>query len=328
MKRDPSQPDALKHPSLARRVRWLLALLLCLTPAAYAQKLLDQVPAPARDLDIEEHVGAELPLDALFTDADGKQVRLGDYFPKSGHKPAIIALVYYRCPVVCSVVMDKLAETMAQMDLTVGDEYNTLLFSFNPNETTHEALTRREGYLTGYGREITPQVRAGWQFHTSTIESAGSLARALGFRYKRLENGEYSHPVCIFVVTPEGRISRYLYGFSYPPRDIKLALLEASQGKVAKTIGDRLLLFCYHYDPRKGGYTLQAFRVMQVAGVATMLLLGGLVGTLVLGERARRTARARRLAKAEHSPPPPRVVTVNSPHSPAAAGESPMGSNG
>lgn len=283
----------------------LAALCAVLAAPAGAQVLMDKPPAPARDLDIEERVGAQLPLDAEFTNSEGRAVRLGDYFPATGGKPAVIALVYYRCPVVCSVVMEKLTESVQALDLTTGKDFNLLVFSFNPNESVPDARTRREGFLASYNREVTAQVRAGWQFHVSGEESVGALARGLGFTYRKLDNGEYSHPVCIFVVTPQGKVSRYFYGFSYPARDLKLALIEASEGKGARTIGERLASYCYVWDPSRGGYALKAVRVMQVAGIVTVVSLGGLIGLLVAGERLRRGIAARRREVYE---PNPRIV--------------------
>lgn len=262
-------------------------LLLCIaTPAARAQKLLADVPEQAQGLDIEEKVGNTLPLDEVFTNADGKQVRLGDYF-KDG-KPAVLALVYYKCPVICTVMMEKIAESLQDLDLTVGQDFNCLLVSFNPAETTQDASGRREAYLAGYNRPVTADVRAGWQFHTSQAAAVKELADAVGFKYKRLENGEYSHPACIFVITPEGKVSRYIYGFSYPARNLKLSLLDATEGKLVKSVGDRLLFFCYMYDDATGTYTLQVIRVMQIAGAATVIGLGGLIGLMILSERVRR----------------------------------------
>lgn len=266
----------------------LLAIVGVLVSAslARAQALTNELPKAAQNLEIEEKVGNTLPLDEVFTDADGKTVRLGDYF-KDG-KPAILALVYYRCPVICTVVMEKIAESMQGMDLTVGQDYHCLLVSFNPSESTTDARAKREAFLAGYNREATPEVRAGWQFHTAQAGAVKELADAVGFKYKRLDNGEYSHPACIFVITPEGKVSRYLYGFSYPSRDMKFALMDASQGKLIKSIGDRLLFYCYMYDDARGTYTLQVVRVMQIAGGATVLLLAGTIGVLLLRERVRR----------------------------------------
>jgi protein SCO1 len=257
------------------------------------------LPAQARGLDVEEHVGQYLPMEVGFTNAEGKIVHVGDYF--QGDKPAIVALVYYKCPVVCTVVMNRLAETMNQLEYTVGTDYRTLIFSVDPTEDTKLAAQTKLAYVSGYNRDVTPEVQAGWQFHVTDDSAARRLAEALGFRYRKLDTGAYSHPVALFIITPKGQISRYIYGFSYPARDMKLALMEASEGKLVRTVGDRMLSFCYMYDPKAGSYTLQAVRVMQIAGVLTVTALVTLVGGLFLSERLRRN----RATQAASSAPNP-----------------------
>ncbi len=259
------------------------------------------LPIQARGVDVEEHVGQTLPMELTFTNAEGKTVRLGDYF-KNG-KPAIIALVYYKCPVACQVVMQRMAETINDLDYTVGKDYNALLFSFDPTETTKDARQAKIGFVSGYSKEVTPEVEAGWEFHTCQEESARQLADTLGFRFHKLNTGAYSHPVALFIVTPEGKISRYLYGFSYPAADVKLALMEASQGKLVRTIGDRFKFYCFMYDSDAGKYTLRIQRVMQVAGIGTAGALGMFIGGLFLAEKIRRT-------RAVHAPAAPTAAAT------------------
>lgn len=254
-----------------------------------AQTVAD-VPAQARGLDIDEHLGRQIPHEIQFVNADGKTILLGDYF-KDNNKPIILAMVYYRCPVVCSVVMDKLFECVNKLDLTMGKDFKVLVFSFNPDEGTDLAAKHREFFLTKYPKPVTERTRESCQFHTGDEASSRELANAVGFRYRKLENGEYSHPVAIFVATPEGKVSRYIYGFDYPPRDVKLSLMDAASGKLTRTIGDRVLSFCYMFDPKAGAYTLRAVRVMQVAGVLTLLGVGGLIAGLFAAERVRRARR-------------------------------------
>ncbi len=252
-----------------------------------------------RGMDVQEHRGLPLPMELEFTDSEGRLAHLGDYFKTDGAdatpagrgRPAIVLMVYYDCPLVCTAVMDNLARHMGNLDYTVGQEYNALVFSFDPTNTTPMAAEKSEFYLSTYPKGAGAAVAEGWRFHTGTAESAKGLAGALGFPYRLQPNGEYSHPIMLFVVTPEGRISEYFYGFGYDAADLRLALLEASEGTIAKGVGDRLMMFCYGYDPLRGGYTLQAFRVMQVGGVLTMLALGGLVVVLKIGERHRRRAK-------------------------------------
>lgn len=271
--------------------------------SALAQPLLPEVPVVARGLDVIEHLGDTLPLDLEFTNSSGQTVRLGDYFASESKKgfeakPAIVAMVYYRCEIACSTVMKKLTESLNQLDFTTGKDFNAMLFSFKYDESTIEAAAAKVRYTSSYPRAKDSQVRAGWEFHTGTPESNQKLSDAIGFPFRRMENGEYSHPICIFVISPKGKISRYVYGYNYDPSMLKLALLEATEGKIARTLGDRFVHLCYRYDPNAGTYTLQAFRVMQIGGVVTVLGIGGLIGGLRINEAVRR----RRAAPAGHAP--------------------------
>ncbi|MBL9002201.1 MAG: SCO family protein [Phycisphaerae bacterium] len=247
------------------------------------------LPKQVQNLEIDEKVGSQLPLDAEFTNSAGRRVKVGDYF-KHG-KPAIVAMVYYKCPVVCSVVMEKMNECFDKLDYTVGHDFNALLFSIDPTETPEEAAQVKRGTLAGYAKPVTPEVEAGWEFHTGSIEQNARLADAFGFKYRALADGQFGHPAAIYVVTPEGKVSRYFYGFAYPPRDVKLSLIDASQGKLVKSMGDRFMAYCFQYDASTGRYTLAAIRVMQVGGVLSAILVGGLVGTLFVGDRIRRRTR-------------------------------------
>jgi protein SCO1/2 len=256
------------------------------------------LPQAVMGLDVDEHVGLPLPMELQFTTSEGKLVQIGDYF--KSNKPAVIAMVYYKCPVVCDVVMQKMTESFNGLDFTVGKDFQALLFSFDSTETPADAASAKNGHLSAYKRERTPEVDAGWQFHTADTESARQLADALGFKYRRLANGQFGHPAAIYIITPEGRISRYFYGFDYPSRDMKLALIDATNGKLVKTIGDRIMSFCYMFDPNTGKYTLMAMRVMQISGVISVTCVAALVGALFVGERVRRKLGLRR-----NEPQPP-----------------------
>lgn len=286
---------------MVRALLLIAAMLMLIAPFARAQFIEDQVPVQARGLDVQEKPGALLPLDARLVRADGKAVTLGDYLKPhdQGGKPTILALVYFRCPVVCSAVLDKLGECLDKLDYTVGDEFQTLVISFDERETTEDAKKAKEMHLLAYDREVTDSVRAGYEFFTGPPDSIRVIAETVGFQFRRLANGEYSHPVVLFVLTPDGKVSRYFYGFEYPPRDMKLALIEASEGKVAASIGDRLLAFCFMYDPSLGRYTLQVMRVMQLGGLLSMACVFGAVGVLLFSERRKR----RRLREAGAAAP-------------------------
>lgn len=304
-------------PLLAALVAFVVALA---APRAGAQdrRALEQI----RGVDIEEHIGRTLPLDLELTTSEGKKVRLGDYFAAGNSKPVILGLVYYRCPMVCDVFMAKTAMMMHDMDYTPGEQYRTLYVSFDPRETAAVAAEAKERYYKEYAREVTPGVREGWQYHVTDAAGAKTLADALGFRYRQMPDGNFSHPVAKYIITPDGKVSRYLYGYSQDPRDLKLALIEATQGKLVATVGERVMAFCYVFDPTLGKYTLRAVRVMQVGGLLTLTGLAVLIGLLFAGERARRR---QRLQSADQTQPPnssgPTTPSSPTPHAtPTGAG--------
>ncbi len=285
---------------------WFAAAVFCAVPRASAQVLRSDVPRQAQGLEVTEHLGEILPLDTEFVDDATRKVRLYEYFGPAETKPAIVAMVYYRCPVVCSVVMSKIVESLNQVDFTPGREFRVLLFSVKDEETVIDAAGAKARYLEAYSRAANaPEVRDGWRFHVGTPDETRRLADALGFSYKREANGEYAHPVAIFIATPQGKISRYLYGFDYRPETVKMALLEASNGAIGKTIGERFMPFCYRYDPAAGTYTLQAFKLMRIGGVVTMVLVFGLVVALRVheGVRRRRAARVAEIHAPAGTPP-------------------------
>lgn len=249
---------------------------------------LNQTPRALRGVDVVEQQGTRIPLDLTFTDSNGESVALSRYF---GSRPVILVLGYYSCPLVCPLILDRLLQGVNGLDYTVGREFNIVVVSFDPRNTTAMAAGYRREYVGGYDRRDAVGAEA-WSFHTADEESARALAQSVGFEYNFIpESGEYAHPVALVLLTGEGVVSRYIYGFDYNPRDLKLGLLEAGEGRIARSLGDRLLLFCYHFDPTKGTYTLAAFRVMQAGGAATALMVGGLLGVLWMRER-RRSQRA------------------------------------
>jgi protein SCO1/2 len=228
----------------------------------------------------------------MLVDSSGQAVNLATYFQDG--KPAILVLVYYDCPVVCPRVLEDLRRGINGMDLTVGKDFNVIVASFDPTNTVAQAAEQREISVVGYVKGESPEIARGWNFHVGGENNVGAIAEAVGFQYRFLpQSGEYSHPIAMMVLTPEAKVSRYIYGFGYQPRDLKIALMEASQGKLVRSIGDRLILFCYMYDPNAGGYTLQAVRIMQLAGVVTMVLLFGGIAVLFVRERSRRRTPAR-----------------------------------
>lgn len=268
---------------------WVFAAAAALAwaPRAGAQGNYYETPVQVRGLDVEEHIGATLPMELTFTNEEGKPVRLGDYF-KDAKKPAVITLVYYSCPVVCDVVLTKQAEVFGKLDYTPGVDFTALVFSFDHNETFERAAQAKQFRFSAYDRREVPGVSEGWRFHVGEDSTNRALADALGFRYRRLSDGNYSHPLCQFVITPDGKISRYLYGYPDEARDLKLALMEASEGKLVRTVGERFLSFCYVFDSSTGKYTLRVFRIMQIGGAATLLIVATAIGVMLGTERMRR----------------------------------------
>lgn len=296
--------------NLRRAISGLLvaaALLLANAPAR-AQNLHpigsagtpNTTPPQAQGVEVDEHLGDQVPLDLPFVNAEGEDVPLGAYFNQG--KPVIVALVYYDCPIVCPIVMGKLTEAFKGIDFNIGDDYNVVFISIDPSEPASLAASAKTKYLANYHRPGADHVSDGWGFLTSPADSSRRLAESLGWVYKPIQNGEFSHPVCIFVLTPEGKIARYVYGVGYEPDTMRMALLEASDGKISQSIGDKIRLYCFRYDPSTGKYGMVAFRVVQLGGVLSMLVVGSLVTILLVKERIRHR-RAHEGAGAGETPP-------------------------
>ncbi len=273
-----------------------LAAALGLAAVARAQLIDDEVPVQARGLDIEEKLGAQVPLDAIVTTAEGKTLRFGDFFddranPDRG-KPTILLLVYYDCPVACPAMLGNLNRAFNGIDdWTIGEQYNVLAVSFDPSNTQEQAQEYATLYRSGYEQNAdnAETVAAGYQFLRASGDTSKAIAESVGFGYRFLPDvDEYAHATGAVVLTPEGKVSRYFYGFDYPARQVKLSLLDASEGRSGHSFGDRVLLFCFTYDPNSNSYTLAAVRVMQAGGVLTILLIGGLFGGLKLSEHLAR----------------------------------------
>jgi protein SCO1/2 len=245
-------------------------------------------PAARQGTDILDNVGidqkldAQVPLDLEFRNETGQTVKLKDYF---GDKPVILTLVYYECPMLCTQVLNGLLSTMRSLSFDAGKQYTVLTVSFDPRETSQLAAEKKKGYLSQYNR---PGAAEGWHFLTGDKEPIKKLAAAVGFRYAWDEqNKQFAHAAGIMVLTPQGKVSRYFYGLEYAPRDLRLGLVEASQGKIG-SLADQVLLYCYHYDAATGKYGLLVARVLQLAGGITVLGLATLVGIMLRAERNRK----------------------------------------
>ncbi len=221
-----------------------------------------------RDVGIDQKLDQQIPLDLSFHDEKGQLTPLARYF---GERPVILALVYYECPMLCTQVLNGLMHSMKNLSFDLGKQYEVVTVSINPRERPVLAAAKKSLYTGLYAR---PGTEGGWHFLTSDEESVRQLAGAVGFRYALdSESGQYAHPSAILLLTPQGKISRYFYGIEYSPRDLRLGLVEASANRIGSPV-DQILLFCYHYEPVTGKYGLVISRIVQAAGLATLLTLG------------------------------------------------------
>jgi protein SCO1 len=242
------------------------------------------VPQAIREVGFDQRLDERVPLDVEFRDDQGQIVRLGDYF---GRKPVVLAFVYYDCPMLCTMILSSITGTLGVLSLDVGTDFELVMVSFDPREKPDLAARKKAEYLRRYDR---PAAAGGWHFLTGDPPSIERLTRAAGFRYTwDDETQQFAHPAGIVVLTPDGRLARYLFGLAYGPRDLRLALVEASAGRIGTAV-DAALLYCYHYDPMTGRYGLVVMRVLRIAGAATVLALGAFIFVMVRRERTQHPA--------------------------------------
>ncbi len=229
-------------------------------------------------IDIVEHLGEKAAIDVPLVDHEGKVVRLRDHL---GKRPVILALVYYRCPVLCSVLLQGLVAALKQVDWQVGREYDVLTVSVDPNETTELAAEKRRGFLQALGRpEEERKAHGAWPFFTGAVEAVDVLAESVGFRFKYIaRERQFAHVAALFFLAPDGTITRYLYGVQFDPKEVKLGLFEAASGRVG-TAFERVLLRCYKFDPASRKYHLFVKNYYRVWGVIILLCLGTFLGVL------------------------------------------------
>ncbi len=249
-------------------VRLAIVCALFLLPSlSFAQ--IAQTPRELEHVGVREHLDEMLPLDVPFKDQTGKAVHLRDYF--DGKHPVVLTFAYHTCPVICGMILNNEAEGLKGVPWTLGDKYRAVTISINPEDTLEASQKKRATILKQYGRTID---ESGWTFLLGDKANIDRVAAGAGFEYQYDERqNQYGHPSVVMVVTPDGKMARYLYGLEFNPADLKLALLEASKGKSISTI-DQIILYCYHYDPQGGKYVLVAMRVMQVGGGLVALVLG------------------------------------------------------
>jgi protein SCO1 len=232
-------------------------------------------PPGLKNVGIQQNLNQAIPPDLMFQDDLGRSVRLGDLF---GKRPIILNLVYYNCPVLCGEVLSGLENSLRMMSFDVGKEFDVITVSFDPSETAEMAAKKKGEFLRRYKRA---GAEGGWHFLVGEKSSIEALTKAAGFEYQYDEKTkQFAHAAAILILTPQGKIAQYYYGIEYPPKDLRLGLVEAGSGKIGNVV-DQLLLYCYHYDPEQGKYSAVILRVLRLAGIATMLFIGTFIFVMI-----------------------------------------------
>lgn len=266
-------------------IRLFLVLVIAVTGVAgFSQPNTPYSPSRtvSSQVYIEQKLEAQIPLELKFRDEAGNAVSLGELYRG---KPVILALIYYKCPILCNQVMNGLLAAMKVMKFDAGEEYDVVFVGIDPRESHEVAAKKKESYIVSYNRD---GAASGWHFLTGDDDQVQRLAKTVGFGYTFDENmDQYAHPACVMVTTPDGRMSKYFYGIEYSARDLRLALVEASEGKIG-TLIDAATLYCLAYDPTTGKYGLAIMRVLQAGGILTILILVTSIALMVRRERKRK----------------------------------------
>ena len=280
---------ALAVASLMSSVAWGQSQFV--NPSGPPPEWVNPATAKPADLDglaIEQRLNSQVDLDLEFTDSRGEKVRLGDYF---GDKPVVLALVYYDCPMLCTLELNGLLKAMRALDIEAGKDYRVLTVSFDPRETAEMAAEKKDQYMRQYvrgGFYNRAEIEDGWKFLVGDEAAVSSLAEAVGFQYRFDERTQlYRHASGIMTLTPDGRVSRYQFGVEFSARDLKFNLMEASKNEIGG-LADAVMLYCFHYDPTTGKYGFVVMNALRIAASATLLLLGGFVLLHLLRDRRRR----------------------------------------
>jgi len=257
----------------------VIVAIVALAGTAHA---LERLPKKLEGITVKEQLGKLADLDATFTDHDGRAVTLRDYF--DGERPVLLTLNYYRCPTLCSIQLNALTRALRKLEWAPGENYRVVTISIDHREKPKLARKKRASYLSDLGRGAD----ADWSFLVGTKPMVRRIADSVGFGFRYdPEQDQYAHPAVATFLSPRGKISRYVYGLEFDQRDLKFALMEASEGKVGSTV-DKLILSCFHYDASTGRYGAWAFGIMRLGGAVTMLLLGAFLVLLWRRERHRR----------------------------------------
>lgn len=256
------------------------AALIALFLAAATSGAEDQRPAILREIGFDQKLGATLPLETTLVDEAGRDVRLGDYFRG---RPVVLSLNYFDCPMLCTVSLNGLAGALASLSFDAGKEFEIVTLSFDPRDTPAAARAKKDSFLQRYRR---PGAAEGWHFLTGSRTAVDRLTQAVGFRYAwDEETKQFAHPSGVVVLTPDGRIARYLYGIEYAPKDLRLALVEASRGTIGTPL-DQAVLYCFQYDPTTGRYGAAIMRIVRLGGALTAVSLAAFVALMLRRERA------------------------------------------
>jgi protein SCO1/2 len=254
----------------------LLLSLFAITPALLSQ---DPPAGILTEIGVDQKLDAQLPLDAVFRDEEGRTVALKDYF---NSKPVILSFVYFECPMLCTMTLNGLVHSLKPLSFQIGKEFEVVSISIDPAESPSLASRKKESYVKEYGRD---GASAGWHFLTGDQESIRRITAAAGYRYKWDQHTrQWAHVSAIVIATPDGRVSQVLHGIEFSPRDVRLSLIKASEYKIG-TIVDRALLYCYHYDPTTGRYGFVIMNSVRVAGFATICALAAFIVASVRRER-------------------------------------------
>ena len=261
---------------------WVTAIAAVLAWTGLAQGQ-PGLPAPLREVGFDQNIGATLPLATEFRDEKGEAVALGSYF---GSRPVLLSLVYYECPMLCTMSLNGLVSSLRALDLEPGRDFEIVTVSFEPREGPELAAAKKTRYVEEYGRAGAAEA---WHFLTGDAEAIRALTETVGFRYVWDEvSKQYAHASGAIIVTPDGKLARYFYGIEYSPRDLRLGMVEASAGKLGGVV-DQVLLYCYRYDPEAGSYAAVALNMVRAGGVATILIIA--VGILWMRRQERLRAR-------------------------------------
>ncbi len=246
-----------------------LTLICCVANSQQVETLYG--PVPDQNVRVDQRLDNLVPQDAIFNDEHGNRVSIGEFF---GTKPVVMTMIYYKCPLICSEVMSGLLAVARVLKFTAGKEYEIVLVSIDPKETPEIAMAKKSQFLRTYNRDGAEN---GWHFLTGEKQEIDKVADACGFKYQfDPKTGLYAHGAAIWITTPKGHISQYLKGVEFKERDLRLALMSASEERIGN-LADQITLFCYMWDPATGKYGIAVLRLMQLGGILTILMLGGFI---------------------------------------------------